>query len=231
MISLEELKENYRNFDNKYLINLAKEPDGLRPEAYDLLKKEIERRGLEVEIRPQSAPEEINFIPEPSEELKAKYPDAMQIFSFEMEAILKISVGLLLIGAFFIWSTWNMNGSFALVKYVGLIFVFLSGFVWINVRGSKPMMVISEKGIHYKPKTFYLSRFLQIVDVLRLFFSSKLTTIPKSKIKAVKRPTGFLRYRDFYFETVDGDKIEINFRASEEYLKQMHLYLEEYIKE
>lgn len=230
MLTREELEKNYRHFSNARLVNLANEPDGLSIEALDVLKYELQSRELNVQIQPQSLPVDPQiYFPKISDELKLKYPNAIQIFGFEKRSTLVFSLTLFFIGGLFLYVSYPMDGYFTLVKYIGLLFWVLAGFVWFNMRSKNAMLVVLDNEILFKSKWSRNGSKLAIIDLLRLFLSTKFTKIHKSEIQELVRPTNFWRMNNFYFKTFKGDKHEINFYSSDEYLEQLHLYLEKYL--
>lgn len=50
MFTIEELKENYKNFDDAKIEKIALNPTGLRREVVPILKEEIKKRGLNIEL-------------------------------------------------------------------------------------------------------------------------------------------------------------------------------------
>ena len=230
MLTKAQLEENYKQFSDARVVELANEPDGLSDEAIEVLHNELRARQLNIRVQPQSIQDPTEFIPEPSEALTIMYPNALQIFSFQLRMILVASLVFLFLGSFLVFSSTFSHGLFSILKYIGFLFLILAAYIWINVRSKKAMLVVSQDEILFQQKWFPSNRKLIIVDLIRLFFSAKLHRIKKSDIQAIVRPTAILRVNNFYFLTIKGEKLEINFFASEEYFDQLHAYLENYLK-
>jgi hypothetical protein len=229
MITREELKGNYKNFSDSHLIGLANEPDNLSLEALDILSGELKKREINIEIQPQSPPK--SHIPETSVELKTKFPDALQIFSFEQRSIVLASLVFSLMGGLFFYvSIEFMTGYFTLIKYVGLLFIFLAGYVWIDVRVKNAQMVVLKDEILFKQKNFRPSSKLAVIDVIQLLFSDKYIKIKKTEIEKVVRPIKLFTLDVFSFQMVNRDLIEISFHSTKEYFEEVYFYLEEYIR-
>ncbi|MFK8045899.1 MAG: hypothetical protein AB8B72_10425 [Crocinitomicaceae bacterium] len=230
MINSEEIAKNYSSLNDTTLLELASEPESLTEEALTILNLELNERNIanQVQIRQKI---EIDYVPEVSDELKNKFPNAKAIFGFETRSIIIFSVTFFALGALFILFSFSMSGYFSLVKYLGLVFWLISGLVWTNARSKKAMLVIFENEVLYKQKRFLNGSKLVIFDLVSLLFSSKYKSIQKSEIDDIVRPTNFTRLHNFYFKTKKGKKLEINFHARKEYLDQIHQYLVDFLQE
>jgi len=68
-----------------------------------------------------------------------------------------------------------------------------------------------------------------MIDLLRIVFSSKRTTIKKEEIKSINKPTSFFRYSLLHFELKNGAKYEINFLGDKEELESVYSHISEYL--
>ncbi len=224
----DELIANYQGFSNHRLIELANNPNGLSKEALEVLTEELSKRELNISIKAQSSPP--SHIPPISEEVKAKYPDALQAFGFEKSSIIKVSIVFGLVGFFFTYISNGMRGGFLPLTTLGLLLIGFAVYVLV-VSSKKAQIIVLKDAILFKPRKMSQDGKLAIVDVVKLFTTNEYVKLPKSEIKAIRKLDSLRGSHFFYFELKNGRKAEINYHASKKYLEEIRLCLEIYLLE
>lgn len=242
----QELEENYKNFDDARIVDLAHDPPGLSDLALEILEKEIERRQLEVQIQLQVKEENVkespfnlnNRIAPTFEDFPIKSENSShdlsgnaKVFKTSSFSLIKIGLTFIGLGIFVLYVALNFlsfNNLFGPVTACIGFAVIILAVIILRASGKNQITLYPEK-VEFQHRKFIPGGEFSIIDLLRILFSSRRTIINKNDIKSINKPTSFFRYSSLHFELKNGIRYEINFLGDAEELEYVHSYISEYL--
>jgi hypothetical protein len=214
MVSTKELENTYSQYTDKEIIELASNSNVLTQEAFTILRKEIQKRNLNVQLEDTSKNHWIlnsdinNFILE-------QYPTVIKTYPHKPNHISNISFFLIGMGVFLYFilhSRLNIINIlyFSIFDYIFLIVPFIFIYFGIKIRNKKDKMVqliILENHILFKQQRNFGRYRLQ--DFHSKLISEKYTGITFDQIEDIIIPTDIFRVGSLYFLTYTGDKVYV----------------------
>lgn len=227
MITKQDLKKNYSKFSDSEIRKIANDPTGLRPEALEILKDEVQKRNLDVKFNEYQdvKDDKPEFEFEISIDLRETHKDAIKIFGTDEKTISKICQRMAILGCVTLLLGLKFKFVFLIVGLIAFSIYYLQK----NIKKFAVMVIYKDK-ILFKQQRYFGD--LRILNFLYLYGSNKFHSIEKKDLINVVMPQNFSRIGELYFETTLIDsKIYSILNVDKKYLNHIYIYLENYIKQ